>query len=201
MSLILLNIKGISYSQSQNGAYVLVLSEVGGNKTLPIVIGAFEAQAIAISLQSSINPPRPITHDLFKNLADSFEINIKKVVIHKLEKGIFYSSIYFQKDDVEKIIDARTSDAIAIATRLNAPVFTYKSILDTAGIYMARKSIANNTNLNESSSVYKQHEPDTTSSKFEEFSIEELQHQLQNALENEDYETAAKIRDEMAGRS
>ena len=136
MSLVRLNIKGISYSQTQSGAYALVLSEVKGSRTLPIVIGAFEAQSIAIALEKEIKPPRPLTHDLFKSFADRFHIIIKQVIIHKLVDGVFYSSLICERDKIEEIIDARTSDAIALALRFDAQIFTYKNILDKAGIYL-----------------------------------------------------------------
>ena len=136
MSLVELTIKGISYSQTQSGAYALILNEVDGERKLPIVIGAFEAQSIAIALEKEIRPPRPLTHDLFKNFADRFDIVVKQVIIHKLVDGVFYSSIICERDKIEEIIDARTSDAIALALRFNAPIFTYKNILDKAGIYL-----------------------------------------------------------------
>ena len=136
MSLIRLNIKGISYSQTQNGAYALILNEVDGERKLPIVIGAFEAQSIAIALEKEICPPRPLTHDLFKTFSDKFDIVVKQVIIHKLVDGVFYSSLVCEKDDHEEIIDARTSDAIALALRFQAPIFTYQNILDKAGIYL-----------------------------------------------------------------
>ena len=139
MSLIRLSIKGISYSQTQNGAYALILSEVGGDRKLPIVIGAFEAQSIAIALEKEIKPPRPLTHDLFKNFSDRFGIVVKQVIIHKLVDGVFYSSIICERDKIEEIIDSRTSDAIALALRFKAPIFTYKNILDKAGIYLKTK--------------------------------------------------------------
>ena len=136
MSLVKLSIKGISYSQTQNGAYALILNEVDGERKLPIVIGAFEAQSIAIALEKEIKPPRPLTHDLFKNFAERFDIVVKQVIIHKLVDGVFYSSIICERDKIEEIIDARTSDAIALALRFNAPIFTYKNILEKAGIYL-----------------------------------------------------------------
>src|SRR5210317_833159 len=139
MSLVRLNIKGISYSQTQSGAYALVLSEENGQRTLPIVIGAFEAQSIAIALEKEIKPPRPLTHDLFKSFADRFEIAIKQVIIHKLVDGVFYSSLICERDGIEEIIDTRTSDAIALATRFEAPIYTYENILDKAGIYLKMK--------------------------------------------------------------
>ena len=136
MSLVRLKIKGISYSQTQNGAYALILNEEEGDRKLPIVIGAFEAQSIAIALEKEIKPPRPLTHDLFKNFADRFKIVVKQVIIHKLVDGVFYSSLICERGEEEEIIDARTSDAIALALRFNAPIFTYKTILDKAGIYL-----------------------------------------------------------------
>ena len=122
MSLVKLNIKGISYSQTQNGAYALILNEVDGDRKLPIVIGAFEAQSIAIALEKEISPPRPLTHDLFKNFANRFDIVVKQVIIHKLVDGVFYSSLICERDKIEEIIDARTSDAIALALRFQAPI-------------------------------------------------------------------------------
>jgi len=128
MNLIQLDIKGISYSQTQTGAYALLLSEVQGNLQLPIVIGAFEAQSIAIALEKDIKPPRPLTHDLFKTFSDTFFINLSRVIIHNLVDGIFYASLIFVKDGQEHTIDARTSDAIALALRYKAPIFTYQTI-------------------------------------------------------------------------
>jgi bifunctional DNase/RNase len=200
MSLVKLTIKGISYSQTQNGAYALILNEVDGDRQLPIVIGAFEAQSIAIALEKEITPPRPLTHDLFKTIADKYEIVIIQVIIHKLVDGVFYSSIVCEKDAKEEIIDARTSDAIALALRFNAPIFTYKNILDKAGIFL-------NKNKKESYSdemddddilsdpeVFSEEEVENIYSKF---SIQELHDMLEEAIQNEDYEKAALIKDEI----
>jgi bifunctional DNase/RNase len=117
MSLIKLTVKGISYSHTQNGAYALILDEVDGDRKLPIVIGAFEAQSIAIAIEEEIRPSRPLTHDLFKNFADRFDIVVKQVIIHKLVDGVFFSSMICERDGIEEILDARTSDAIALAIR------------------------------------------------------------------------------------
>ena len=133
MKLIQLNIKGISYSETQTGAYALILSEVDGGRRLPIIIGGFEAQSVAIALDKELKPKRPLTHDLFKNFADRFNIHIKQVIIHKLVDGVFYSSLICKSDKTEEIIDSRTSDAIAMALRFNAPIFIYDSILNQAG--------------------------------------------------------------------
>jgi len=199
VSLIRLNIKGISYSQTQSGAYALVLSEVDGERTLPIIIGAFEAQSIAIALEKEIKPPRPLTHDLFKSFADRFNIIVKQVIIHKLVDGVFYSSLICECDKIEEIIDARTSDAIALATRFNAPIFTFENILDKAGVIL---KIKDESKLVQSKFKMEDLVSDvveeTTTYKNE--SLEELQNKLEKAVANEDYELAAKLRDEISKR-
>ena len=200
MSLVRLKIKGISYSQTQNGAYALILSEVDGDRKLPIVIGAFEAQSIAIALEKEIKPPRPLTHDLFKNFSDRFDIVVKQVIIHKLVDGVFYSSLICERDKIEEIIDARTSDAIALALRFDAPIFTYKNILDKAGIYLKvnpddEDNILLEELVTEELESFKEEE-----SNYSDKSIEELHNLLDQAVTNEDYETAAKIRDEISKR-
>ena len=203
MGLIKLTIKGISYSQTQSGAYALVLSEMDGKRTLPIIIGAFEAQSIAIALEKEIRPPRPLTHDLFKTFSERFHITVKQVIIHKLVDGIFFSSLICQKDGVEEIIDTRTSDAIAIAIRFLAPIYTYENILDKAGIYLKiEEEIAIKEILEpETIQVTLEQTDSSNLSDFSEYSIQELQHQLKEAVANEDYETAAKVRDEISKRS
>ncbi|WP_339702958.1 bifunctional nuclease family protein [uncultured Marixanthomonas sp.] len=208
MSLVRLNIKGISYSQTQNGAYALILSEMDGERKLPIVIGAFEAQSIAIALEKEIKPPRPLTHDLFKNFADRFEIVIKQVIIHKLVDGVFYSSIICERDGLEEIVDARTSDAIALALRFNAPIFTYKGILDKAGIFLKTtpKKKKDKISKDEESVLEEliggEDKESVAPSKqnFSKFSLKELNEMLDEAVDNEDYERAASIRDEISKR-
>ena len=201
MSLIKLTIKGISYSQTQSGAYALVLSEMEGTRTLPIIIGAFEAQSIAIALEKEIRPPRPLTHDLFKTFSERYGVNVKQVIIHKLVDGIFFSSLICEKDGVEEIIDTRTSDAIAIAVRFQAPIYTYENILDKAGIYLKiEEEIAIKENLDpETVEVTLEEAP--TGSGFSSFTLKELHNKLNEAVANEDYELAAKIRDEISKRS
>ncbi len=199
MSLVRLNIKGISYSQTQSGAYALVLSEVNGSRTLPIVIGAFEAQSIAIALEKEIKPPRPLTHDLFKSFADRFHIAIKQVIIHKLVDGVFYSSLICERDKIEEIIDTRTSDAIALATRFNAPIYTYENILDKAGIYLKAKDEL--TDEKETLSIEKLIEDPEKASSYSKDTLEELEEKLNKAVQNEDYELAARIRDEITKRT
>ena len=205
MSLVRLNIKGISYSQTQNGAYALILSEVEGNRKLPIVIGAFEAQSIAIALEKEIMPPRPLTHDLFKNFSDRFAIVITQVIIHKLVDGVFYSSIIC-REGVEEIVDARTSDAIALALRFKAPIFTHKDILDSAGIFL--KTGGEKEEKQELEDVvlddFLQNEDSQTehnsSQDYKINTLKELYQLLDQAVKNEDYENAAKIRDEISKR-
>ncbi|MGJ5641847.1 bifunctional nuclease domain-containing protein [Formosa sp. S-31] len=203
MSLVRLNIKGISYSQTQNGAYALILNEVDGDRKLPIVIGAFEAQSIAIALEKEIRPPRPLTHDLFKNFSDRFDITVKQVIIHKLVDGVFYSSLICERDKIEEIIDARTSDAIALALRFQAPIFTYKNILDKAGIYLKvnpEKEGDTQPDILVEDLVTEDADTPSQQDEYKGKTLEELNHLLDEAVTNEDYEKAAKIRDEISKR-
>ena len=195
MSLIRLNIKGISYSQTQSGAYALVLSEVTGERTLPIIIGAFEAQSIAIALENEIKPPRPLTHDLFKSFADRFHIKVKQVIIHKLVDGVFYSSLICECDKIEEIIDTRTSDAIALAIRFNAPIFTYANILDKAGIFLKLKD---EMKIQKEQKITQK--PIPKKDAFSKLTLKSLNKKLDQAITNEDYELAARIRDEINNR-
>ena len=204
MGLIKLTIKGISYSQTQTGAYALVLSEMEGSRTLPIIIGAFEAQSIAIALEKEIRPPRPLTHDLFKTFSDRFSIEIKEVIIHKLIDGVFFSSLICQKDGVEEVIDARTSDAIAIAVRFQAPIFTYENILDKAGVFLKIEDELGLNDLSETEEISLGTQDllkvDNTSLDSK-VSVSELNDQLKKAVADENYELAAKIRDEISKKS
>ena len=199
MELIRLLINGISYSQTQNGAYALILSELDGERKLPIVIGTYEAQSIAIAIEKDIKPPRPLTHDLFKNFCERFDITIKQVIIHKLVDGVFYSSIICERDGIQEIIDSRTSDAIALATRFDAPIFTYENILEKAGIIIEIEEYDEEDKI-----LFKElFSEETTLANSEDFkdkTIDELQKLLKIAVQNENYETAAKIRDEISNR-
>ena len=187
MNLIKLNIIGLSYSQFKSGAYALFLEEENGLKKLSIVIGACEAQAIAIGLDQTIKSPRPLTHDLFLSIADKNDLIIEKIIIHKLEKGIFFSSIKFIKKNKQEsfIIDARTSDAIAISIRFKAPIYTYKKILDAA----------NNDFKGDTEKIEVSEDVDLEVSEKE--SREELEKKLALAIQNENYELAAQIRDQI----
>jgi len=179
------------------------LSEVEGNRTLPIIIGAFEAQSIAIALETEIRPPRPLTHDLFKTFADTFHIQIKEVIIHKLVDGVFFSSLICESNGKEEVVDTRTSDAIAIAVRFNAPIFTYENILDKAGIFLKVEEEADLENKGEASldDIDVNELLQESKSDFSHLSLEQLQKELEKAVNNEDYESAAKLRDEISKRS
>lgn len=195
MDKIKLEIVGLSYSQTQSGAYALVLSESKGNRRLPIIIGGFEAQAIAIELEK-MTPTRPLTHDLFKNFATSFDIDIKEVNIYRLEEGIFYSKIVCENNGEITEIDARTSDAIAIGVRFQCPIYTSEAILSSAGILL------DESNLEENDEFLEEVIDDATeNTSIEVQSIEDLESQLAEAIENEDYELASKIRDEIKRRN
>ena len=199
MNLVQLLINGISYSQTQNGAYALILSEIEGERKLPIVIGTNEAQSIAIAIEKEIKPPRPLTHDLFKNFCIRFDIKIKQVIIHKLVDGVFYSSVICERDGIEEIIDSRSSDAIALAIRFEAPIYTYENILEKAGVVLKiEKEIDEKSLLKELFSDKKAET--TTIDDLKEKSKKELEELLKIAVQNENYESAAKIRDEISNR-
>ena len=194
MSLIRLTINRISYSQTHNGAYALLLNEKNGNRKLPIVIGGFEAQSIAVALENEIRPPRPLTHDLFKSFSDCFEITIKQVIIHKIVDGVFFSSLICVRDKIEEIIDSRTSDAIALAIRFNSPIFTYENVLEKAGIIL--KPGEKKKNIDTVSN------DDALAKKvdYKKLSIMQLEKAIAVAVKNEDYELAAHLRDEINKR-
>ena len=198
MNLIELLINGISYSQTQNGAYALILSEIEGERKLPIVIGTNEAQSIAIAIEKEIKPPRPLTHDLFKNFCVRFDIKIKKVIIHKLIDGVFYSSVICERDGIEEIIDSRSSDAIALAIRFEAPIYTYENILEKAGVVIkVEKEIDEKSLLKE---LFSDENSEVENSDLKEKTAKELEELLKIAVQNENYESAAKIRDEISNR-
>lgn len=193
MKKIRLEIVGMSYSQSQSGAYALILGVVGGKRRLPIIIGGFEAQAIAIELEK-MKPTRPLTHDLFKNFALHFGINIKEVIINKFEEGIFFSELICEFDGVESAIDSRTSDAVALSIRFNCPIYAYESILEEAGIVMDDdETIETGEGVKKGKRVAHQ-------GHYEDFLMEELEEMLKKAVGDENYEEASRIRDEINRR-
>lgn len=196
MKKIKLDIVGLSYSQTQSGAYALVLGEVSGRRRLPIIIGSFEAQAIAIEIEK-MTPSRPLTHDLFKSFAESYQIEVQEIIIYNLVDGIFYSKLICSDGKRSVEIDARTSDAIAVAVRFDCPIFTYEFILSTAGIVIEGNDFVYLENINETP------EEKTVASSvggFAALSTDELKTKLQEALAEESYEKAAKIRDELNRR-
>ncbi len=200
MSKVKLNVLGISYSQTQTGAYALVLAEESGNRRIPIIVGGFEAQAIAIQLEG-LKPARPLTHDLFFNFANTFGISLLEINIHKLEEGVFYSQLtcFNGKKTIE--IDSRTSDAIALALRFRCPIYTTEDILTKAGIIIDFEQ--NPEGAAEDASDFEVNEEAETEIENEELSIlsvEELKHLLDDAIKNENYERASQIRDEINKR-
>lgn len=198
MKKIKLDIIGLSYSQTQSGAYALILGEAEGNRRLPIIIGSFEAQAIAIEIEK-LTPTRPLTHDLFKSFADQFKISVKEIIIYNLVDGIFYSKIICERDNKIVEIDSRTSDAVAIAVRFKVPIYSYEFILSSAGILIEGADLAFFDNV-ESLTLNAEVKPITTVPSYANMSDEELQAHLLKAIDEESYEKAAQIRDEISKR-
>jgi uncharacterized protein len=193
MKRIKLKVMGISYSQTQSGAYALILIEENGDRRIPIIIGGFEAQAIVIKLEN-LDPPRPLTHDLFKKFADEFNISIIEVMIYKLEEGVFFSKLVCNNGEKEYSIDSRTSDAVAIALRFGCPIFITEEILTKAGI-IVNPTDSEISSVNEVDSFF---EPEKA--KYDNYSDEELYKMIDEAVKTEDYERAAAVRDEIEKR-
>lgn len=193
MQKIRLEIIGMKYSHSQSGAYALILEEKNGHRRLPIIIGNFEAQAIALELEK-IKTPRPLTHDLFKSFAEAYSIELTEVVINKFQDGVFFAKLVCRQDEIEQEVDSRTSDAIALALRFSAPIYTYDTILEMAGV----KAEADPDSETEESPGPEEDRQKPSS--LEEYSDAELKEMLQHAVENEEYEQASRIRDEIMKR-
>lgn len=193
MKRVKLKVMGISYSQTQSGAYALILIEENGERRIPIIIGGFEAQAIVIKLEN-LDPPRPLTHDLFKKFADEFNIFVSEVMIYKLEEGVFFSKLVCNNGEKEYSIDSRTSDAVALALRFGCPIFITEDILEKAGIIINPTDVGLST-ANEIDSLF---EPEST--KYDSYSDEELYKMIDESVKTEDYERAAAIRDEIEKR-
>lgn len=194
MKKVRLEIVGLSYSQTQSGAYALVLGESAGSRRLPIIIGGFEAQAIAIELEK-MTPTRPLTHDLFKAFSETFSIDVTEILIYNLVEGIFYAKLICTDGTREVEIDARTSDAIALAVRFNCAIFTYEFILKSAGIVLDDDAMPS---LESPMSTVE--EMTTPENEYKSKSSEELKNLLQTALDDELYELASRIRDELNTR-
>ena len=202
MDKIRLEILGLSSSQSQSGSFALVLGESNGNRRLPIIIGMFEAQAIAIEIER-ITPNRPMTHDLFKSFAHNFKFEVNEVLISDLKEGVFFAKLICSNGQQTVEIDSRPSDAIAIGIRFGVPIFTYEAVLSEAGIILTDE-----TNDEERGVLEEREEATATTSstgtgsdELKNFTMEKLQDLLKDALNREDYEKAAKIRDEMNKRN
>ena len=198
MALVELKIQGISYSDNTSGAFALILQETNGNRKLPVVIGGFEAQAIAIGLEKKIKTSRPLTHELFKRFADKFGIKLNHIIINKLTDGVFFSNIVCEDNDKVIKIDSRTSDAIALSLRFNAPIFVKKNILDEAGFEDDLK-YSDEVNLTDNN-FFDSKEPEKKSYKpkdIKKISTNKIKKMLENSIEDEDYEMAAKLRDEL----
>ena len=203
MKLIQLKINGISYSETQSGAYALILSGLDGGRRLPIIIGGFEAQSVAIALDKELKPKRPLTHDLFKSFADRYNIYVKQVIINKLMDGVFFSSLICEKDKTEEIIDSRTSDAIAMALRFNAPIFIYDSILNEAGFDEKNINKSKKNKSDESwiqSFVKEEGKQMKVPDDLNKLPLSKLKSLLDKLVNLEDYERAVKIRDEISKR-
>ena len=197
MKKIRLDIVGLSYSQTQSGAYALVLGEEDGRRRLPIIIGGFEAQAIAIELEK-MAPTRPLTHDLFKNFATAFGIEVQEIIIYNLVEGIFFAKLICHDGNKNLEVDARTSDAIAIAVRFGCPIYTYEFILSTAGIILDEKA---SLEKGIEEKVEKKTKPKVSEAELASHSMDELKALLKKALDAEEYEKASKIRDEITRRT
>ncbi|MBL4703174.1 MAG: bifunctional nuclease family protein [Flavobacteriales bacterium] len=196
MEKIQLDIVGLSYSQTQSGAYALVLAEAEGRRRLPIIIGGFEAQAIAIELES-MAPSRPLTHDLFKSFAEEFEIQMTEVIVYNLVEGIFFAKIICNQNGKEVEIDSRTSDAIALAVRFNCPIYTFEFILGSAGIILEDED---SDELLEEDISLEELVSESDSDSLSSVSIAELEEELKTAIAKEDYENASRLRDEIDRR-
>ncbi len=194
MQKIKLNVLGLSVSQTQSGAYALVLAEEHGDRRIPIIIGPVEAQSIAIQLEG-LKPPRPLTHDLFKNIAQAFQVELVEVLIYKLEEGIFFSELICEMDGKRVAIDSRTSDAVALALRFNCPVYTSEDILEKAGIIIEMTE-----GPEDDISDFVKGDSKEKAEGYDIYSIEELNEMLQKAISEEQYEKAAEIKSEISKR-
>lgn len=197
MNKVKLSVLGISYSQTQSGAYALVLSEESGSRRIPIIIGGYEAQAIAIQLEG-LTPPRPLTHDLFLNFAKAYNINLVEVQIYKLEEGVFFSKLHCDNGHKEIYIDSRTSDAVALALRFNCPIYTTDEIIEKAGITLEIEEVDETV---ETPKNTENKTPDSFTEQLKRLSVAELKTMLDESIMNEDYEKASKIRDEIKKRA
>lgn len=190
MKKVKLNIIGLSYSQTRSGAYALIMGEENGQRRLPVIIGSNEAQAIAIQLEG-LNPYRPLTHDLFVSMASGFKIKLVEVNIIRLKEGVFYSEIVCKRNKTRINLDARTSDAVALALRFKCPVYVNEDIMKKAAVYLDEKS----------GKILRPKEVEEEEREISDYSVDELNELMEIAIEEEDYETASIIRDELKIRA
>lgn len=206
MEKVRLSVLGLSYSETQSGAYALVLAEEDGDRRIPIIIGAFEAQAIAIELEG-LKPPRPLTHDLFLQFAVSYHIDLLEVNIFKLEEGVFFSNLVFNHQKENVIVDSRTSDAVALALRFKCPIYTTKEVIEKAGIIIEfgkdkEKDQSKEINVfEEDESTAKSGTKKSSKLVFSKYELKDLELMLKEAIRDEDYEKASRIRDEINRRN
>lgn len=201
MNKIPLTIKGLSYSERQTGAYALILAEENGARKLPIVIGGFEAQAIAIALEKMVSPPRPLTHDLFRDFAQVFDIGLTEIIIYKIKDGVFYANLHCIKDGKEEILDARPSDAVALAIRFQCPIYTTEEVLQSAGLILKEEADeADTTSTAPTEAPKSEKKTSDSDNPLKSSSLAQLNEMLDKAVKNEDYELAARIRDEIDRR-
>ena len=206
MEKVKLSVLGLSYSETQSGAYALVLAEEDGDRRIPIIIGAFEAQAIAIELEG-LKPPRPLTHDLFIQFSNAFKIEVIEVNIFKLEEGVFFSNLVLKREKTNVIIDSRTSDAVALALRFKCPIYTTKEVIEKAGIIIEfGKETESDPKVKKPEKTEKTPESPSApksakSATYSKYELKDLEEMLKQAVQDEDYEKASRIRDEINNRN
>ena len=199
MQKIELKIRALSYSNKQSGAFALVLTEKNGSRDIPVIIGQHEAQAIAIALEKEVSPPRPLTHDLFKNFAQSFHIKLHEVVIHDIRDGVFYASLICTQDAKEVTLDSRPSDAVALAIRFDCPIYTTVEVLNKAGLH--EQDDQTKDLIEEEEEVVEKESSQNPQSTIEDATMDELNALMRQAVQNENYELAARVRDEIEKRA
>ncbi len=199
MQKVRLTIKGLSYSERQTGAYALLLAEEGGQRKLPIVIGGFEAQSIAIAQEKAVSPPRPLSHDLFKNVLEAYGIKLVEVIIHRIKDGVFFANLVTAGNGKQEVIDARPSDAVALAIRFNCPIFTTEEVLQKAGMILEDEK-QNPTSISVSEEEIEEPEKNPQKNTLQTATVKQLNALMKQAISNEDYELAASIRDEIEKR-
>lgn len=196
-----LKIRALSYSNKQSGAFALVLTEKNGKRDIPVIIGQHEAQAIAIALEKAVSPPRPLTHDLFKNFAQAFHIKLHEVIIHDIRDGVFYASLICTQDAKEVTLDSRPSDAVALAIRFDCPIYTTVEVLNKAGLNEQDDQTKGLIEEEEEEVVLEKNSSKSHHSTIEDATMDELNDMMRQAVQNENYELAARVRDEIEKRA